>query len=373
MTLPTPSTEAGVQALVEAVRANPDRRDELVALLREDAACYRDRGAAAVSRIRGWVLASFADIGTPPAALPFVLEDLQNDTEPYGVAAAARALRGLDEPVPAGVGAAVVDALVRMRARDDMVTFESLRPSWPARTPTSALVELLDTLRHLGGAAAGQRKRLIEVRAAHVANWSPAVRAALEAVIAGLPAQCCAGTHTGPIARDNEVPAASEPDIGVVELQDQDGRRRTFAEWFAERPAVVAFFYTRCPNPNKCSATITRFADLQGAVTAAGLAGHVRLSAITYDPGFDDAERMRQYGQARGLRFSDDVSMLRAVDGIEPLRRHFELRVGYVGSVVSRHAIELYLTAPGGKPVHTWARTQWDAADVLAAVEAITA
>ncbi len=64
--------------------------------------------------------------------------------------------------------------------------------------------------------------------------------------------------------------------------------------------------------------------------------------------------------EARGLRFSDDVSMLRAVDGIEPLRRHFELRVGYVGSIVNRHAIELYLTAPGGKPVRTWARAQWD-------------
>jgi hypothetical protein len=67
------------------------------------------------------------------------------------------------------------------------------------------------------------------------------------------------------------------------------------------------------------------------------------------------------------MRFGADLAMLRAVDGIDGLRDHFALRVGFVGSIVNRHAIELCLTAPGGTPVRTWARMQWDLDEVLAA------
>ena len=372
MTLATRSTEAAVEALVDAVRTNPERRDELVALLREDAAIYRDRGSATVTRIRGWILASFAEIGLPEAAVPFALDDLQNDTDPYGVAAAARAMRGLKAPAPPWAAEALVDALIRMRARDDMVTFERLRPVWPASASTSALVEVLDTLRHLGDRAAGQRERLLEVRAAHAGTWSAAVRAALDAVIGDLPAQCCAEVKSNPSARERFTPASARSDIGDIVLEDQAGRRRSFDSWFADRPALVAFFYTRCPNPNKCSATIAKLSELQGRLAAAGLDGRLRLAAVTYDPGFDDAERMRRYGQSHGLQFNENVTMLRSLTGIEPLRRAFDLRVGYVGSIVNRHAIELFLTAPGGHPVQAWTREQWDVAEVLDAVLAET-
>ena len=72
----------GVEALVAEVRADPARRDELLALLREDAAVHQGRGASTATRIRGWVLAAFADVGLPDGAVPYVLEDLENDIDP---------------------------------------------------------------------------------------------------------------------------------------------------------------------------------------------------------------------------------------------------------------------------------------------------
>jgi protein SCO1/2 len=363
-----PSTEDGVEALVAEVRADPARRDELVALLREDAAVHQGRGASTTTRIRGWVLAAFADVGLPDGAVPYVLEDLENDIEPFGVAAAARATRGLTTPTPV-IASALTDVLVRMRARDDAVTFESVRPRWPAAQSTSALVEVLGALRRLGDVADGERERLLDIRRQHAPTWSPAVRTALDDVIDGLSVGHCCGGHEPTATPVDDRLRDADAVAGIV-LEDQDGVRTTFGEWFACRPCVVGFFYTRCPNPNKCSLTVTKLADLQARLAVAGLGRRVGVAGVTYDPGYDDAARMRSYGEARGMSFGPNAAMLRAVDGIAALREHFDLRVGYVGSIVNRHAIELCLTAPGGAPARTWARIQWDVDEVLDAASA---
>jgi protein SCO1/2 len=366
MTLPSRApawSDDDVEALVAAVAAEPARRDELVALLREDSAVFAGRGSVAATRRRSWIIASFATVGLPPTALPYVLEDLESEVDPFAVAAAAHAVGGLAVPTPA-VAAVLVDALVRLRARDDTVSLASLRPSWPVARPTTVLGELLTAIGQVGGAASGQRDRLIRLRGEHASTWSTPVRRQLDAVIAGLPHDCCAAQadRSGDPAGDAFV--ATDVDLAAVELEDQDGVPLTFDALLAGRRAVVAFFYTRCPNPNKCSLTISKLAELQGLLEADGLADRVRIAAITYDPGFDRPERMRRYGHSRGLRFTGSVRMLRATTGHELLRRHFGLRVGYVGSIVNRHAIELFLVDAGGAITTTWARAQWDLSDV---------
>ena len=45
------------------------------------------------------------------------LEDLQNDTEPFGVAAAARATRGLATPTPVIASALTVDTALKQDDR----------------------------------------------------------------------------------------------------------------------------------------------------------------------------------------------------------------------------------------------------------------
>ena len=62
------------------------------------------------------------------------------------------------------------------------------------------------------------------------------------------------------LARDRRPPPHT------VEPEDQDGRRLTFGECFVGAPTVAVFFYTRCTNPNKCSLTIAKLAQLQAAI-----------------------------------------------------------------------------------------------------------
>ena len=314
-------------------------------------------------------MATFETVGMPPAALPYVLESLESDIDPYSVAAAAKAVRGITPPAPF-IAAALVQVLSRLRARDDTVTFESLRPSWPVRCPTTALLEILASIRWLGEDAASQRAELESLRREHAGTWSAAVRHALDRTIDGLPTNCCAAHHTAPTSA--ALDGTGTVDVDEILLEDQDGTQLTFAAFFKGRTAIVAFFYTRCPNPNKCSLAITKLADLQRLLDAQGLADRVAIAAITYDSGYDLPARMRTYGTSRGLRFGGSVRMFRAPDQHEMLQRYFGLRVGYVGSIVNRHAIELFLVDTDGKPSHGWTRLQWDVEDVRREVTRIT-
>ena len=47
-----------------------------------------------------------------------------------------------------------------------------------------------------------------------------------------------------------------------VRIEDQSGAKATMAELLAGRDTILAFFYTRCMNPARCSLTITRLAGL---------------------------------------------------------------------------------------------------------------
>src|ERR1700716_3288013 len=91
-------SEPRFAAMVDALTADPGRRDQLTDLLREDHPVYDQRGAAAIVRMRGWLLVALARAGVSDAALIFVLEELDTGVDAYLVAAAARAPRSFPDP-----------------------------------------------------------------------------------------------------------------------------------------------------------------------------------------------------------------------------------------------------------------------------------
>ncbi|MEA2685586.1 MAG: hypothetical protein QOE93_781 [Actinomycetota bacterium] len=364
--------EAEVAALVDGVRRDPGRRDELVELLPERIPLYSGRGANAVVRLRGYVLAAFEQVGLPPAAVPYVLDELQNGRDAYLVAAAAMALRRLDQPTAEAVPY-LLKAIENVKYRDDAVTFETYRPSWPASSSTTAMAEILTTFAWLGGEARSAAPALEALAAADGALPAP-TRATLEAVLAAMrvpdvPSCCHAEVRFGaPVVR--LAPArARRPDAALpagVPLEDQDGLAVASDEFFRGRPSVVVFFYTRCDNPNKCSLTIAKLGELQRALLAEGLGGRVRTAAITYDPAFDLPARLRAYGENRGVTFGEDYRFFRATSGFDGLQEFFELGVNYGPALVNRHRIELFVLDGDGRIAATFARLQWDPAEVLA-------
>ena len=91
-------SEPQFAALVDALAADPDRREQLTDLLREDHPLYDQRGASTIVRMRGWVLLALSRTGVSDGALPFVLEEFDTGADAYLVAAAARAIRSYPQP-----------------------------------------------------------------------------------------------------------------------------------------------------------------------------------------------------------------------------------------------------------------------------------
>jgi protein SCO1 len=367
--------EDQVAAYIDQVRADSSRTGELVPLLHQSHPVYDGRGANAVVRVRGYLLASFEEAGLPDGALPHVLEALENSQQPYLVAAAAKAVRGCPHP-SAELAHFLLEGIRNIQYRDDELTFRSYRAS--LERETTAIAELLASLARLGPRAAGALEALETVattagfnqdnrrRAREAIN---SIRAAIQAAEPEAPASdgCCASLagRVDPGARRRE-------SIGDLVFEDHRGQKVTFEQAFTGAPTVAAFFYTRCANPNKCSLTVTKLGLLQRYLRDRKLADQIRIAAITYDPGYDTPDRLAAYCTNRGLQLDGGHRALRAdPERLHELRTHFDLGVNYSGSVVSRHRIELHVVAPDGTTDAVFADLQWDVeevADVAAAL-----
>ena len=96
-----------------------------------------------------------------------------------------------------------------------------------------------------------------------------------------------------------------------------------------------------------------------------GLANTINTAAITYDPEFDSPERIRGYGQNRGVQLNTRHRMLRARDGIDSLRKHFRLGVNFIESLVNRHRVEVYILDSQGKIASVFERIHWNEQQVV--------
>lgn len=358
--------EERIAEFVEAIRASPERRQELVPLLREGHPLYHGRGTQACIRLRGYILAAFETTGLPAGALIFALEDLYNTRYAYLIAAAAKAIRGMENPHPEVVPY-LLEAVVNIRLMDDAVSFESYKPSWPVQQPTSGLREVFKTFAWLGAYArealpqlqtyaredSGFQMEVIqEVRKAIVA---------IEADTREVDLSCC-----GPSPKSAGRKAIQRGKSSLnsrlrnILLEDQDGNKESFASFFLGKPTVVSFFYTRCTSINKCSLTVGNNGVLAKSLKDMGLGDKVNVALISYDPVFDLPARIKVFAENRRCEFSESFKAFRvSPDDFELLKAYFELEVGYSTSIVNQHQVETYLLDHKARIRHTLVRIQW--------------
>ena len=356
---------------------------------------YRERSTNEVIRLRSQLLAAFSEEGLPDTGLPFVLEELENGRHPALIAGAARGLRGRRQPYGPAVPF-LLKAVRNLAHGDDTVSLDPLPLTHPDRTYTTALGEIFQTLEWYGPAArpwlaelrcplsdggfvlsSDYRSRLHDIieRLENTPAGEDPPAAGKEIPFSAPAASCCEGEGrvlSLPFFRRRGRKAAARA-LEQVRLEDQEGRTHTYHGFFEGQVVLTAFFYTRCENPNKCSLTVTRLAALQQQLKDRGLAERVRIAAITYDPVYDTPLRMRSYCESRRLQPDANTYALRVVAGFEAFQRWFGLGVNYIGSMINKHRVELYLTDAQGQVRHSFTRLQWEEAKVLAAVEAVLA
>jgi protein SCO1/2 len=364
-------SEEEFAARVDRVASTPDACEQLAELLQEEHPCYDQRGSAAIVRMRGWVLRSLAG-GLTDAALIFVLEEIETGADPYLVAAAARALRSYPHPRPE-FASCLMRAVNNIRYRNERVTFDSYGGYADTSNGTTPLQELFSTLAWLGPSAREILPDLESLRA-QPGNLHRRLKVDLDHVIAAIRSNesqqqqkdsCCELPRALHILSWLPRLRRSSDPIEDAVFEDHNGQAITFAEFFRDRTAIVAFFYTRCDNPMKCSLTITRLARVQRLLESKGLAGQVRTAAITYDPAFDIPDRLRVYGRDRGLCMDSENRLLRATGNFNTLRAHFKLGVNFVESLVNRHRIEIYILDRQGRVAASFQRLHWDEQQVV--------
>lgn len=366
-----------IVAHVDAVRRMPEKRDDLVALLDEASPIYAGRGTNEVERLRGYLLASFASTGLPDAAVPYVLEELESGLNPYTVAAAARAVRGAESGAP-NIVPLLLAAIERVKSADDIVSFHTFSPEPNASGSTTALAEIIRTLAWLGPLARSAGDDLRAMLQHPPGAFSRAIRNeighAIEAITQPAPNEtgtCCSSAPSGDETIAHASSGSFEPSLRELELQDQDGRCLTLTEAFLGKPSAVAFFYTRCMNPQKCSLTITKLARLQRRLCDDALHGKVNVAGITYDPAFDLPARLRTYGADRGMVFDPCNRLLRTTGPFEPLRRWFDLGVSYGPVTVNRHRLDFVVLDETGRTAVAFKRRLWQEDDVVDALTQI--
>ena len=370
--------EETIAELADTVRQSPERRDLLVQLLPERISLYEGRSANETIRMRGYVLAAFEQAGLPNAALPYVLEELENGRDAYLVAGAAKALRGLDIPT-SQVVPFLLKAVENIKYVDDALTFECYKPRWPITNHTTALTEIFRTFGWLGAHAKSTLPDLEALCEERSDEFAQPIRAEIEIAIDRIRSDrrathaCCGAVSANPglVVNSPREEYRKGTSIIDIELEDQDGNTLTYGTFFNGKPSIVVFFYTRCDNPNKCSLTVTKLARLQKALVEEQLEGLLKTAAITYDPEYDLPPTLKAYGENRGVAFSDDDRIFRTRTGFRKLQQYFQLGVNFTGSIVNRHRIELFILDSRGEIAVTFARLQWDIQEVLKQAKAL--
>ncbi|MBA2302687.1 MAG: SCO family protein [Acidobacteria bacterium] len=359
-------------AFVQWVEELERRQDTtaLLELLREQHRIYEEQSSRRIVRMRGWILVLLSHGELPAAALPFVLEELDTSLDPYLVGAAALALRAYPQPRPE-FAPFVLRALENIRGHDQPLSFARYGEYPRSVDASTAVRELLATAAWLGhhGTALAPRLRALGDAGTLPLRLRDDLDAALRAIDGtsreAKDEACC--SFVLDLARFSwrSSERQDSKSIESTVFEDQSGVLSTYHDLFRGGPTIVAFFYTRCDNPLKCSLTIWKLAQVQRLLESRGVAGQIRTAAITYDPAFDLPDRLRTFGKNRGLRMDSKHSLLRAVDGIAPLRSYFGLGVSFAASLVNRHRIEVFLLDRQGRIAGSFQRLHWDEAHVV--------
>jgi protein SCO1/2 len=333
----------------------------LLPLLRHDHPVYGQRSTNAVIRIRGYLMAAFAQTGLPANAVGELLAELDSAHSPYLVAGAAIGLRGVRKP-DASIMSALLNAIHRMQYGDDAVCFEQFKPDWQRHVGKSALTELLLSVEkfsvQLPIPAKDLQQLTTKVRVSAdgrvVCNRIADLQRKRE--IDSKASDDCCGQ---PLPRRRKFLSASRSFKGI-RVQDQEGQYHLLSDLMNNKPTLLTFFYTRCDNVYRCSLTITRLGRLQKVLQQAGITREVQLLAISFDAAYDLPFRMGAFAHHRGFRCHEQASCVRVDSGMEHLLGCLQPGVNFNDGLVNQHAVTFFLFDRSGFLKRRFSSTAWD-------------
>ncbi|MEP9386491.1 SCO family protein [Mesorhizobium sp. KR9-304] len=300
-------------------------------MLAENHPVYRGRSSSDALQLRATLMMQAIQFGLSDRIVEHAMADLESADSPAVLAAAAIALRHSSTP-PTGASVALKAAQRRLGGIDRYVDLTRFPPG-PGGV--SVLREIERTLAELPGSSGRS---------------------------SGQMSSCCGGNLP---ARHSVSDVLSLGDFVGLEMETQHGRRSPLREILGDSAGLIAFFYTRCMNPLRCSQTISQLGELARALAGRPDAGSIRLAGITYDPEYDIAERLAAYGGERSLPFGENCNLLRTIGPFSALAAHLGLGVGYGPATVNVHRIEWLVYGPGLSSVRMGRNRHWNTEDAV--------
>lgn len=358
-------------------QASVNQNRHLADLLYEGHPVYEGRSTNVMLRMRGYTMARFEQIGLPSTALTYVLEALESSFDPYMVAAAAKALRGMKLPHPQTTGY-LIKAIYNIWQHDQPISFSQYHVQWPLKTYSTALVEIFTTIKWMGSYAQEFLVDLELILTDFGHHLSINNRLYLNEAIAAVKnddrvveVECCdlhLSIHSDRSSKKQYVDAKSFPNLI---LEDQQGEQSHWGDFFEGKPTLLAFFYTRCMNPRKCTLTIQKLASIQSKLKEHKLSDKIKVAAITYDPDHDTAGALKTYGMARKFLFDESNKMFRVPYEFNLVVSALNLGVNFNESLVNQHRIELFLLDKGGVVKQSFLRLQTEIEPIINALKEI--
>jgi protein SCO1/2 len=158
-------------------------------------------------------------------------------------------------------------------------------------------------------------------------------------------------------------PGEPVPDASFL---DQDGRRRTFAEFKGSR-VVMTFIYTECPMPTFCPLLDRRFASMQKPLGDDASMKDVKLVTVSFDPLTDTPPVLK----AHARRLNADPARWTFLTGDRDEIDRFASRFGVQVSRALNdarditHNLRTVIIGRDGKLLKVYTGNDWSAEQIL--------
>ena len=351
--------------------------------LKENDILYQNRGPKEVERLRGYLIASLSEIGINERIIPILKAELTFGYHPYLVAAAARASGKILDSNQSSFVPLLVKYLDQ-NYKDDYVDLDNYDLSWPLKMPTTARLEVVKSLAKIGN---GENSLLAQIALQEIVESKEGTifasdtllinnsKKALERLkitvedhsmhhIATAPSDkkgCCSETSAIPTENVTWINPANrkKQHLKAWKAVDQNGNN-FYLKNIIGQPFMLTFFYSRCDNPNKCSASIGNLAKLQKDLKNLNLAKAVNLYAITYDPEYDSPSIVKSYGLEHGVVFDENIKFLKLEeDTHKNLLKEVSVLVNYGKGLVNTHGNQIYIFDKQGRLAKLYENTAW--------------
>jgi Uncharacterized protein SCO1/SenC/PrrC, involved in biogenesis of respiratory and photosynthetic systems len=365
----------------------------LSSMLSYQSEIYQDRDKWEVLRLRSYILLALGETGFPDSAIPFLEDALAYVDERMNVVELASAIRAVGNLGEKGsqFGETIISAYNRIFS-DEEFCLNRYEVGFSKAEATTVQVEIVRSLakicnkkddyaiEFLNSILASSDHPGVDKRVISEAHRSLNIilqKKSGKGILNNLSRFCsCSkkkpsietpGILNG-IEHSSYIEAKDRKEVTNknISLTDHNGLKREFIE-LIDRPTLLTFFYTRCQNDSKCSATISQLASLQNNLSSLSLNNKVRLVAITFEPQHDSPDLLKRYMTDRGVKLGSDAMAIKLdTDGHQALIKELMIPVGYNSAWVNGHGIEAILLDKNKKIVRKYSSLFWNTSELLA-------